>query len=282
MIDEDEGGGFGRKAAGILAAALVTLGILFAGAYFVDPSATRERLGLIPELDVPYVSSRPPTVQAMLDMADIGPDDYVIDLGTGDGRILLAAAVDRGASGLGVDLDPALVEEARSRAESLGVADRVKFREQDLFDTPLDQADVITMFLLPSVNMDLRPRLLELTPGTRIVSNRFDMGDWPADEERRVVGYPVYSWIVPADVAGRWLVKIGEGELTLNFEQDYQTVRGTALLNGENAPMTAELRGDRLSILVSTPDGEILLEGRVEGDAISFIGGADWTASRQR
>ncbi|WP_271077508.1 SAM-dependent methyltransferase [Aurantiacibacter sp. MUD61] len=253
MIDETESGGFGKKALGVVAAAVVTLGVLFAGVYLIDPNAVRERLGIIPELDVPYVSSRPPTVQAMVEMADIGPDDYVIDLGAGDGRILLAAAVDRGASGLGVDLDPALVEEATDEAERLGLSGRVTFRQQDLFDTPLNQADVITMFLLPSVNMQLRPRLLDLAPGTRIVSNRFDMGDWEADGERRVAGYPVYLWVVPAAVEGDWIVEVGGREIELSLQQTFQQVRGTATIDGEPVALTAKLTGSDLRVEFPSP-----------------------------
>lgn len=134
----------------------------------------------------------------MLDMADVGPGDYVIDLGSGDGRILIAAARDRGARGIGIEIDPVLVREATANAAAAGIADRVTFKAQDLFETPLAEADVVTMFLLPEVNLKLRPRLLaQLKPGARVVSHVFDMGDWRPDETRRVGGARVHLWTIP-------------------------------------------------------------------------------------
>jgi SAM-dependent methyltransferase len=151
-----------------------------------------------PKLDVPYVTTRPEVIALMLEMAHVGPDDYVIDLGTGDGRILIAAARDRGARGLGVDIDPVMVRRAKSNARRAGVADRVTFEVRDLFDTPLADADVVTMYLLPQVNLRLRPRLLaQLKPGARVVSHAWDMGDWKPDEVRRAGGAVVYLWRIP-------------------------------------------------------------------------------------
>jgi predicted O-methyltransferase YrrM len=156
------------------------------------------------ELDVPYVESSPEIVDVMMDMSQIGPDDYVIDLGTGDGRILIAAAK-RGAHGLGVDLDPQRIEEAIKNARAAGVEDRVSFMVQDLFDTDLSKATVITLFLNSEVNMRLRPALLKLKPGTRIVSHNFDMGDWePVDYQQILLNVKgnfyiqdAFYWTVP-------------------------------------------------------------------------------------
>lgn len=151
-----------------------------------------------PQLDVPYVTTRPETVALMLEMGEVGPDDYVIDLGTGDGRILIAAARDHGARGLGVDIDPVMIERAKVRARRAGVEDRVEFVVADLFDTPLDRADVVTMYLLPEVNLRLRPRLLtELKPGAHVVSHAWDMGDWKPDDTRRAGGAYVHMWRIP-------------------------------------------------------------------------------------
>lgn len=151
-----------------------------------------------PQLDVPYVTTRPETIALMLEMAGVGPDDHVIDLGTGDGRILIAAARDRGARGLGVDIDPVMIRRAQANARRAGVADRVSFEVRDLFETPLGEADVVTMYLLPQVNLRLRPRLLaELKPGSRVVSHAWDMGDWEPDEVRRAGGAVVYLWRIP-------------------------------------------------------------------------------------
>lgn len=151
-----------------------------------------------PRLDVPYVTTRPETVALMLEMGKVGPDDFVLDLGTGDGRILIAAAREHGARGLGVDIDPVMIRRAQSRARRAGVADRVEFKVADLFETPLAQADVVTMYLLPEVNLRLRPRLLaELKPGARVVSHAWDMGDWEPDDTRRAGGAVVHVWTIP-------------------------------------------------------------------------------------
>lgn len=154
--------------------------------------------GSEPQLDVPYVTTRPETIELMLRMGDVGPDDYVIDLGTGDGRILIAAASERGARGLGVDIDPVMIRRAQANARRAGVADRVTFEVRDLFDTPLADADVVMMYLLPQVNLQLRPRLLaELQPGARVVSHAWDMGDWKPDDTQRAGGAVVYRWTIP-------------------------------------------------------------------------------------
>jgi SAM-dependent methyltransferase len=154
-----------------------------------------------PRLDVPYAATRTETVALMLDMANVGPGDYVIDLGTGDGRILIAAARDRGARGLGVDIDPVMIRRAQAAARRAGVADRVTFKVADLFELPLGEADVVTMYLLPAVNLRLRSRLLtELRPGARVVSHAFDMGDWRPDDTRRVGGDTVHRWTIPERV----------------------------------------------------------------------------------
>jgi SAM-dependent methyltransferase len=151
-----------------------------------------------PQLDVPYAATRPETVALMLDMANVGPDDFVIDLGTGDGRILIAAARDRGARGVGVDIDPVMIRRAQAAARRAGVAHRVNFEVADLFEMPLGDADVVTMYLIPSVNLRLRPRLLaELRPGARIVSHAWDMGDWKPDDTRRAGGAVVHRWTIP-------------------------------------------------------------------------------------
>src|SRR5688572_22874145 len=132
-----------------------------------------------PKLDAPFVATGYEVVDAMLAMAEVGPGDYVIDLGSGDGRILIAAARSHGARGLGVDIDPARIRESTANARAAGVSHRVTFRREDLFETELGEADVVTLYLLPQINLQLRPRILaEMRPGTRVVSNMYDMGDW--------------------------------------------------------------------------------------------------------
>jgi ribosomal protein L11 methylase PrmA len=147
--------------------------------------------------EVPYVATPQVTVDEMLRLANVGPQDFVLDLGSGDGRIVVTAAKKFGARGLGVDLDWRLVLQGEENARAAGVENRVRFLEQDLFQTDLSQATVITTYLLPFVMLRLRPALLELKPGTRIVSHQFDMGDWKPDKKLEVNGRTVYFWVIP-------------------------------------------------------------------------------------
>ena len=243
----------------------------------------RVALGLTPELDVPYVATRSATVDTMLDMARVGPEDYVIDLGTGDGRILLAAAEQRGARGLGVDLDPALVREARGNAEDLGVADRVTFAEQDLFETDLSRASVVTMFLLPEVNLRLRPVLLEqLEPGSRVVSNRFDMGDWRPDDVRRTGGYNAYAWVVPANIAGDWRLEVDGRSIPIRFEQEFQRVEGFATLGQEQVIVSFSMDGADLRFTLDLGGEELhVFDGTVAGDRVVPGEGGEWSLTRR-
>jgi SAM-dependent methyltransferase len=148
--------------------------------------------------DVPYVPTPPEVVDAMLRLAKVTKDDVIYDLGSGDGRIVIAAAKKYGATGVGIDINPTLVAEAKANAEKEGVADKVTFIEGDLFKQDYSKATVITLYLLSSVNLKLRPTLLELKPGTRIVSHAFDMGDWRPDKTEYVDGRAVHFWTVPA------------------------------------------------------------------------------------
>jgi SAM-dependent methyltransferase len=152
-----------------------------------------------PKLDVPYVPTPPEVVTAMLKLADVKPNDVIYDLGCGDGRIAIAAAKEFGAHAVGVDIDPKRISEAQENANSAGVADRVKFMQENLFGADVHDATVVTLYLLPSVNLQLKPKLLrDLKPGTRIVSHRFDMGDWKPDKETNLDGRRIYFWVVPA------------------------------------------------------------------------------------
>lgn len=181
--------------------AVVALGLIALGGRCMLPTMVSCSATTIfggPKLDVPYKSTRRDVVALMLEMGEVKAGDTVIDLGTGDGRILIAAAKERGARGLGVDLDPVLIRKARAAAEDAGVADRVRFEAADLFKTDLSSADVVTMYLLPEVNLRLRPQLFaQLKPGTRVVSHAFDMGDWKPEAKRRVGGSTVYMWRIP-------------------------------------------------------------------------------------
>ncbi|MBW3551554.1 MAG: class I SAM-dependent methyltransferase [Proteobacteria bacterium] len=150
--------------------------------------------------DVVYVPTPPKVVDAMLQAAEVGKDDVLYDLGSGDGRIPIAAAQRWGTRGIGVDIDPKRIADARRGAKRAGVTDKVTFIEGDLFDTDLSDATVVTLYLLPSLNLRLRPKLLQLEPGTRIVSHAFDMGDWAPEERIEVDGATVYRWTVPETV----------------------------------------------------------------------------------
>jgi protein-L-isoaspartate O-methyltransferase len=239
-----------------------------------------------PKLDVVYVSTPPAVVNRMLEMAKVGKDDFVIDLGSGDGRILVAAASKFGARGFGVDIDPERVAEARANAEQAGVGDRIEFRQQNLFETDISKADVLTMYLLSRINRELRPRILsQLRPGARVVSHAFDMAEWKADRHEKVEGRDVYLWIVPAPVEGRWSVQAGSDKFTLDLKQQFQNLQGSAEINGRQVPVQeARLRGEEISFKVDVGGSTREFQGRVEGDRIqarSEGGQASWMAQRQ-
>ena len=192
-----------------------------------------------PDLDVPYVTTPDHVVDAMMKLANVGPRDFILDLGSGDGRIVITAVIKYGARGLGVEIDPQLVKLSNENANKAGVADRARFAEQDLFATDLKQASVITMYLLPDVNIKLRPELLKLKPGTRIVSHDWDMGDWEPDG-KVVLDVPdkklglkkestLMLWKIPAEVDGTW--RAGK-QLTLDLEQKYQKLKGKVTYRG--------------------------------------------------
>lgn len=236
------------------------------------------------ELDVPYVPTPMEAVERMLDMAEVGPSDHLIDLGSGDGRIAIAAAL-RGARALGVDIDPARIGEANRAARLAGVETRARFRRQDLFATPIREADVVAMYLLPDINLALRARLLtELRPGARIVSHNFNLGDWRPDAEAEVGASRLYLWIVPAVAGGSWSLRLADGSvLPLEIEQRFQEVTGT--LAGR--PFSgAALRGTSLRFTVELPGGPQTFRGRIGDAVIDADPGAPpdatggWTATR--
>ncbi len=227
--------------------------------------------------DVIWVPTPQSLVDRMLDVAKVTKDDFVIDLGSGDGRTVITAAK-RGVKALGIEYNPEMVELSKRNAEREGVADRAEFVKADLFETDFSKATVITMFLLSSINMKLRPKILDLKPGTRIVSNTFDMGDWPADQT--FDGGPDcnaycrgYFWIVPAKVEGVW--RLPQGELTLT--QRFQNVSGTLKGSGAPVEVTGKLAGDQITL---TGTG-LQLTGRVQGSTIQGeAGGAKVEATR--
>lgn len=237
---------------------------------------------------VPYVPTPQAVVDRMLAMANVTAADYLIDLGSGDGRIVVTAAKKYGTRGFGVDLNPVRIDEANENARRNRVADKVAFYQRNLFETDLSQATVITMYLLPRVNLQLRPTLLELKPGTRLVSHDFDMGDWQPDEHVRMDATDkfsgaggdsdIYLWIVPAKVAGSWSTRLTAGgkpqSYDIRLEQKYQSVGGTVHVNGRPAQIQgATLRGAALSIAftaeVNGAPVKHRFSGRVDGGRIT-------------
>ncbi|HSH47597.1 MAG TPA: hypothetical protein VK991_03295 [Halomonas sp.] len=204
-------------------------------------------------LDVPYVPTDEKLVGEMLDLAGVGPRDVLYDLGSGDGRIVVAAARERDTRGVGIDLDPLRVADAMEYAGWSGVEYLVDFIEGSIFTEDISEATVVTLYLLDSVNLELRPRLLEtLRPGTRIVSHAFDMGDWKADERRSFSGATLYKWVVPARVSGAWEWKRADGkQYRIELQQKYQKVTGKVWLDGKKAHLeSARLSGSCLELML--------------------------------
>jgi SAM-dependent methyltransferase len=229
-----------------------------------------------PDYDVPYVPTPPELVERMLDLAQVARGDYLIDLGCGDGRIAIAAAR-RGARALGVDIDPLRIEAANLALSLANLPDaNVRFRRQDLFATPIGEADVIALYLLPAINLRLRPRLLtELRPGARIVSHAFDMGDWRPDAEQSHDGRRILLWQVPAVAGGSWAVREADGTAwTLELDQRFQDVTGT--MSGQGRAIEIEEGRIRGTAFAFTAGGR-RFEGRIEDAAIA---GQGWRAAR--
>ena len=197
--------------------------------------------------DVVWVPTPDEVVERMLNMAQTRPEDYVIDLGAGDGKIAIAAAKKFGARSLGIEYNPDMVAHAQRNAQAAGVLGKAQIVQGDIFVTDFTQATVLTLYLLPSLNMKLRPQILAMRPGTRVVAHAFNMENWEADETSDVDGRRVYLWIVPASVAGRWALELsGAGaseKLSLNVDQRFQKIEGVAYLGS----ILAGLRDPRLS-----------------------------------
>jgi SAM-dependent methyltransferase len=232
--------------------------------------------------DVVWVPTPQALVDRMLDMAKATTKDFVMDLGSGDGRTVIAAAK-RGIKALGIEYNPDMVELSKRNAEKEGVSARAEFKKADLFETDFSKATVITMFLLPEINLRLRPKILDMKPGTRIVSNTFTMGEWEADETSQVpesTGYyrTALLWIVPAKVEGSW--KSAQGELSI--KQLFQKIVGTVKQgNVAAAIMNGRLRGDQVTFSA----GGAEYNGRVNGNTIEGTiksGGKtlEWRATR--
>ena len=251
-------------------AALVLIGT---GAWAQTAATTTEEYQpsvFQPGKDVVWVPTSQTLAERMLDLAKVTPNDYVIDLGSGDGRTVITAAK-RGARALGIEYNPELVELSKRSAQREGVAGRAEFVKADLFESDFSKASVITMFLLPDINLKLRPKLLELKPGTRIVSNSFTMGEWEADETITIDNTTgcenswctALLWIVPAKVAGTHKVK--HGELTL--KQEFQKLSGTLRTGRKSVPIEGKVVGEQLVLKAGGRE----LRGRANGKGVELL-----------
>lgn len=234
------------------------------------------------QYDVPYVPTPYEVVNEMLKMAGVKKTDVLYDLGCGDGRIVITAAKEIGCQGVGIDIDPRRIEESNDNAAKAGVTDKVTFLQQNLFDADFSKATVLTLYLLQSVNLELRPKILRiLKPGTRVVSHDFSMREWKADKttelnlERRA--HSIYFWVVPANVSGTWKwdapAGMGKDEFTLEIDQQFQKISGTLHADGSALSVTnGELIGNDLRFKAErTLDGNIVrmsFKGTAKGNSI--------------
>ena len=238
-------------------------------------------------LDVIYLPTPHAVVKRMLELAKVGPDDIHYDLGSGDGRLVIAAVKDFGAKkGVGIDLDSERIKEANENLAKAGVGSRVTFQRRNIFETDFSEANVISLYLLTNLNMKLRPVILNMKPGTRVVTQSFGMEDWKPDHFEVVPhsegGFSntrdVYLYIVPARVAGRWTMDQGERHITLEIEQKFQFFAGKAAFDGINAEIKdGRLNGATIRFTVEVDGKPMKYEGKVEGNKIT---GNGWTAKR--
>ena len=239
--------------------------------------------------DVVWVPTPQGLVERMLDMAKLTSKDVLYDLGSGDGRTVIAAAK-RGAQAYGVEYNPDMVALSERAAAKEGMAGKVKFIHGDIFQTDFSKATVLTLYLLPSLNVKLRPTILKMKPGTRVVSHAFNMDDWQPDQTETVESSTAYLWIVPAQVAGTWRWNpggAGAREVQVTLKQVYQNVQGSVLVNGKAVPLRdVKLDGDHIAF--SVPDSASVhrdYAGRVSGNSIEGTvktsgGEAKWSATR--
>jgi SAM-dependent methyltransferase len=251
---------------------------LASAAAALTPAIAESARQRAPRLDVSYEPTPQPAVELMLKLAKVGPDDVVIDLGSGDGRIPITAAKAHGAKGLGIDLDPRRIKEAQANAERAGVADKVAFMEADFFKADLGKATVVTLFLWPSINLRLRPRLMALAPGTRIVSHEHKMGDWQSDAtmiSKSEEWSDIYLWLVPANIGGTWRLDVDGRSVDATIEQRFQRFRGSAVVDGRKQQLrNGRISGSQVSFELALPGqpkarrytGRVTADGAIEGE----------------
>ena len=239
--------------------------------------------------DVIWVPTPEALVERMLTMAKVTPNDYVIDLGSGDGRTVIMAAKKFGATALGIEYNPDMVALSQKNAEREGVNGKAQFRKADIFETDFTRAQVITMYLLPDLNLRLRPKLLEMKPGTRLVSHAFTMGEWDPDERAEVESRTAMLWIVPAKVNGVWSLKGPNGAYDLDIKQTYQKLAGTVRHGSTTIPMEeGRMAGEAISFTFAEGGKKVRFVGKVAGDSLTgaLDGGQvaqmNWTGSRRK
>jgi hypothetical protein len=237
--------------------------------------------------DVIWVPTPQSLVDRMLQMADTKSTDFVIDLGAGDGRTVITAAKKFGARALGIEYNPDMVELAKHNAEKEGVAGRAQFIRADIFQTDFTQATVLTLYLLPSLNVKLRPTILNMKPGTRVVSHAFTMDDWQPDQVESSEGRTAYMWIVPAKAGGTWRVEVAGGpRYEATFIQQYQNIAGSAKVDGKPVQFSnGKLRGDTVSFRIEDAGTPRDFTGRVSGERMegtlkTASGETKWIATR--
>ena len=234
--------------------------------------------------DVIWVPTPQTLVERMLEMAGTKSTDYVVDLGSGDGRTVITAAKKYGARALGIEYNPDMVELAKRAAAKEGVSDKAQFMQADIFQTDFSKATVLTLYLLPSLNVKLRPTILNMRPGTRVVSHAFTMDDWQADQVDSAEGRTAYMWIVPAKVGGTWKIDVtggGARSYEATFNQQYQNVSGNARADGKTLQLSnGKLRGETITFNLDGRDFNGRVNGsRIEG-SVKGAGESKFTATR--
>jgi hypothetical protein len=239
--------------------------------------------------DVIWVPTPDALVERMLTMAKVTPNDYVIDLGSGDGRTVIMAVKKFGATALGIEYNPDMVTLSQRNAEREGVSTKARFTKADIFESDFSRAQVITMYLLPDLNLRLRPKLLDMKPGTRLVSHAFTMGDWEPDERAEVESRSAMLWIVPAKVNGVWALKGPNGNYDVDIKQTYQKLAGTVRRGGSAVNIEeGRMNGENISFAFNDGGKRVRFVGKVAGDTLTgaLDGGAvaqmNWTGTRRR
>ena len=258
----------------LLAGGILASPLLLAQGAFANSGAYEPQRGQAGK-DVIWIPSPDALVTRMLRLGAVTPRDYVIDLGSGDGKIVIAAAKEFGAQGKGIEYNPDMVELSKQRAQAAGVADRAQFEKADIFESDFSQATVITMYLLPHLNLRLRHRILALKPGTRVVSHEFRMGRWAPDETSRVGTASVHLWLVPANVGGEWQLtfpqRSGPATVSMEFSQTFQDFIGSVQFQDFSTGVReSKVLGEQVHFSFTDEDGKLRrFEGQVVGDRIT-------------